>query len=132
MNLFHLVYYSKPFGFDLNTLHGILLTSQANNFRDNITGSLLCRADIYLQLLEGPIEKVEQAFNRIKDDDRHLEVKCLLKEKTNERLFPSWAMKDDPVKTWMWTKNEIDSGIIEKLPKSHFLRVFKKVAELSN
>ena len=131
MSIFQLVYYSRPFGFDLNTLHAILLTSQANNFRDNITGSLLCRADIYLQLLEGPMEKVEQAYNRIRYDDRHVEVKCLLKEKTNKRLFPSWAMKDDPVKTWMWTKNEIDEGIIDKLPKSRFLQVFKKISDTS-
>ncbi len=132
MKTFQLIYYSKPFGFDLNTLHGILLTSQANNFRDNITGSLLCRADIYLQLLEGPLDKVEEAYKRIKNDDRHIDVKCILKEKTNKRFFPSWAMKDDPVKTWMWTKNEIDGGIIDKLPKSHFLNLFKKVADISN
>jgi len=31
----------------------------------------------------------------------------------------------------MLTKNEIDEGIIDKLPKSHFLNLFKKIADIS-
>ena len=49
-----LIYRSEPFGFDRATLAGILMTARRNNRRDDITGALLCRSDLYLQLIEGP------------------------------------------------------------------------------
>ena len=53
MQLMQLIYTSRPFGFDDATLTGILVTARHNNPRLDITGALICRADIYLQLLKG-------------------------------------------------------------------------------
>ena len=37
-------------------------------------GALICRDDLFLQMLEGPEAVVEAIYGRIVRDDRHLEV----------------------------------------------------------
>ena len=132
MKLYQLTYSSRPFGFDAGTLSNIMLQSQENNERDKITGSLICRADIYLQLLEGPLEKIDETYERIKRDDRHLEVRCLTRSPISHRLFEEWAMRDDPVQTWMWTRDELNSGILETLTQDKVIEIFTKLSELVN
>ena len=127
--MYRLVYSSKPFGFDTSVLNGLLIDSRENNQKNDITGSLICRADIYLQMLEGPEEKVLKTFDKIKKDDRHLEIEVLLTEKDIKvRLFPNWAMKDDPVKSWMWSKEEIADGAVQESSKEKIFNIFKKIA----
>ena len=127
--MYRLVYSSKPFGFDTAVLNGLLIDSRENNQKNDITGSLICRADIYLQMLEGPEEKVLKTFDKIKKDDRHLEIEVLLTEKDIKvRLFPNWAMKDDPVKSWMWSKKEIADGAVQESSKEKIFNIFKKIA----
>ena len=77
MDLIRLIYCSRPFGFDDAALNGILIDARRCNERDAITGALICRADIYLQLLEGPAAAVDATFARIAKDNRHLEVNLL-------------------------------------------------------
>ena len=127
--MYRLIYSSRPFGFDTSILNGLLVDSRENNKKNNITGSLLCRADIYLQMLEGPEEKVIETFDKIKIDDRHIEVEVLLTEKLIKgRLFPNWAMKDDPVESWMWSRKEIADGAVQKSSREKIFNIFKKVA----
>jgi hypothetical protein len=59
--LLQLVYASRPFGFDAGTLTAILFDARRCNTRDGITGALICRDDLFLQLLEGPEAAVEAA-----------------------------------------------------------------------
>ena len=70
----HIIYASRPFGFDDAVLKSILLSSRTNNAKSNVTGALICRSDLYLQILEGPEDAVDQTFQRIERDDRHLEI----------------------------------------------------------
>ena len=119
---------SRPFGFDLSVLSGLLIDSRENNKKNKITGALLCRADIYLQMLEGPTEKVLETFDRIRVDDRHIEVEVLIKINIKNRLFPNWAMKDDPVKSWMWSQEEVAKGAVRQSSQNEIMNVFKKVA----
>ena len=79
MNIYRLVYKSKPFGYDQAILNGILSDAINYNSKNNITGALICRDDIYLQLLEGPKYEVNLTFEKISNDDRHLEIELLLK-----------------------------------------------------
>ena len=127
MELVQLVYASRPFGFDDAVLNGILLQARQNNPRDDITGALICRADIYLQMLEGPEAAVEAAFVRIKRDDRHLEVKRLFCLPVAERMFPCWAMRDYPARNWMCTKQDIADGIIYRASSDDILDIFRKL-----
>ena len=132
MNIYRLVYKSKPFGYDQAILNGILSDAINYNSKNNITGALICRDDIYLQLLEGPEYEVNLTFEKISTDDRHLEIELLLKEYCNKRIFPKWNMKDDPARTWFWSKEEINSGIFNKLPKIKIIEVFEKIANQIN
>ena len=132
MNIYRLVYKSKPFGYDQAILNGILSDAINYNSKNNITGALICRDDIYLQLLEGPEYEVNLTFEKISTDDRHLEIELLLKEYCNKRIFPKWNMKDDPARTWFWNKEEINSGIFNKIPKIEIIEVFEKIANQIN
>ena len=128
MKLFHLIYKSRPFGFDSSILSGIMLSSIENNKRDDVTGALICRGDLYLQLLEGKEETLRKTYERILKDDRHLEIKKLVWRKATVRLFPKWAMRDDPAKSWLWNKKQIENGALEKASEEELVSVFSKLA----
>jgi len=122
----HLIYSSRPFGFDQNTLNGILVTSIDNNKKGHITGALICRSDLYLQYLEGPTVTIDQTFDKIKRDDRHVEVKILKEGMHSERLFPRWAMRDDPVRSWMWSREEVDKGALDTIDANEAYSIFAR------
>ena len=86
MGLFQVIHPSRLFGFDTGIPNKILLDARRLNARDDRTGALICRADSYLQLLEGPEAPVRQTMERIKRDDRHLEVKMHGAEMVPERM----------------------------------------------
>jgi len=127
MDLIQLIYASRPFGFDNATLNAILIEARLSNPRHEITGALICRADIYLQLLEGPDTAVEATFARIARDDRHLEVKVFYRMPAAKRLFPEWAMRDDPPRSWMWTKREVTDGALLRASPNDILKIFERL-----
>jgi hypothetical protein len=129
MDLVQIIYSSRPFGFDNALLNGILSDARRNNARDGITGALICRADLYLQLLEGPADVVEAAFSRIQRDDRHLEVEKRFGAPAAQRLFPQWSMRDDPARSWMWTQDEVANGVLASASPKQFLAVFARLAD---
>jgi hypothetical protein len=114
MTLFRAVYSSRPFGFDTAMLNGILVDARRANERDGITGALVCRADIYIQWLEGPEDKVRDALTRIRRDDRHVEVKLHFAEPAAARVFGDWAMLHDPAATCIWSQDEVAGGAVER------------------
>lgn len=128
MSLIQLVYASRPFGFDTAILNGILSDARRLNAANDVTGALICRADLYLQLLEGPKPAVEATFARIARDDRHLEIKCLVSRPIEKRLFPDWAMRHDPARSWMWTHEEVDNGAIGRATEAEVVAVFERLA----
>ena len=128
MSLSQLVYASRPFGFDNAMLAGILLDARRCNTRDDITGLLICRADLYLQLLEGPEAAIDAAYRRIAADDRHIDLALLCRRMVTDRLFPQWAMRDDPARSWLWTKAEVDDGALTRASEDDILAVFRRIA----
>lgn len=128
MTVHQLIYASEPFGFDDGVLNGILSISRRNNPRDGITGALIVRRDIYLQLLEGPEAAVEAAFVRIAGDDRHLSVERLCSGAVAERVFPDWAMRDDPARSWLWSEAEVGAGVLKAASTKELRGVFERVA----
>ena len=129
MTLTQLIYASRPFGFDDLALSGILATARRNNRRDGITGALICREDLFLQLLEGPSDVVTALFDRIVRDDRHTDVVKLVSGDIETRLFPEWAMRHDPATSWMWTAAQVTAGAVEKASKDEILGVFTRLAK---
>jgi Sensors of blue-light using FAD len=128
MSLLQLIYASRPFGFDDLALSGILNTARLNNARDDITGALICREDLYLQLLEGPRPLVTALYERIQRDDRHAEVVNLWSGDIDTRLFPDWAMKHDPARSWMWTAAQVTAGAVAKATPEEARGVFQRLA----
>ncbi len=57
--LLQLTYASRPLGYDSAMLTGILFDARRCNARDGITGALICRDDLFLQLPERPEAAVE-------------------------------------------------------------------------
>ena len=130
MSLTQLVYASHPFGFDEAMLNGILLDARRCNERDSITGALIARGDLYLQLLEGPTEKVLATYHRIIVDDRHVQVKLMVQRQVEARMFPGWAMRDDPAKSWIWSIDAVKNGAVERATDEEVLVFFTRLAEL--
>jgi len=127
VSLIQLTYASHPFGFDDAMLAGILLDARRCNARDGITGALIVRSDIYLQLLEGPEKEVEAAFARIRQDDRHTDVRAVRRRAADARLFPEWAMRDDPARSWMWSREAVADGAAENASDDEILGIFRRL-----
>jgi hypothetical protein len=132
MALLQLTYASRPFGFDGPTLAGILMDARRCNGRDGITGALICRDDLFLQLLEGPPDAVEATYARISSDDRHIEVRALTRRSIalTARLFPDWSMRDDPAQSWVWSRAEVDDGAPERASDQQVLALFERLANM--
>ena len=128
MPLIQLVYASQPFGFDDAMLAGILLDARRCNARDDITGALIVRHDLYLQLLEGPKAAVEACYGRIRKDDRHVEPKTLINRTIKTRLFPGWSMLDDPAQSWIWSIEDVRNGAIDETTEDEVLGFFNRLA----
>ena len=130
MSLIEIIYASRPFGFDQAMLDGILLDARRCNGRDNITGALIARGDLYLQLLEGPEAKVLTAYDRICGDDRHVEVRPLVRRHIKTRMFPGWAMRDDPAQSWVWSIEAVRDGAVERATDGEVHGFFERLAEM--
>ncbi|MBC6436799.1 MAG: BLUF domain-containing protein [Rhodobacteraceae bacterium] len=133
MTLIQLIYSSRPFGFDQSILNGILATARRHNPAHDITGALICRSDLYLQLLEGPEQAVDRLYCNIICDDRHLEVRQHLRGPIQNRLFSHWAMLDDPARSWVWPREKVRDGALEQASpmavRDMFVRLRRAVAE---
>lgn len=124
-----LIYRSQPFGFDTSVLASILSAARRNNPQWGITGALICRHDVYLQLIEGPSASIAALYARILDDDRHTDVRLLLEEDMVQRLFPAWAMLDDEAPSLFWSAEDVAKGVLEAASadalRAPFLRLSK-------
>lgn len=130
MQLSQLIYASRPFGFDAGMLDNILVAARRHNARNGITGSLVCRRDLFLQLLEGPRLAVTATIGRIIADDRHVEVAILHCGDASERMFADWSMRDDPPQSWMWPADEVRSGVMEDTTAAQAMAIFRRLAGL--
>lgn len=106
--IFMLVYTSKsrePLNDEM--ILSILDKSRERNKEDNITGFLTARADYFLQLIEGPEDKVRQCYERICKDGRHSQITYQGEAFTDTRLTPNWSMG--------WVKTNASSDSTEEL-----------------
>ena len=113
-DLKHVIYVSRPTHFDHMILDNILITSQSNNLEAGVTGNLICHSDLFLQMLEGPSGAVKRLYERILADDRHTDIVKLRDEKSELKLFPSWAMRNDSHQSWMLSRSEIANMTAEE------------------
>ena len=123
-----LIYRSQPFGFDSAMLAGLLSEARRNNRRDDITGALFCRKDLYLQMIEGPAPAIDALYARILVDDRHNDVSLLVSDTVEVRMFPEWEMLHDESPSLFWSPEAVASGALEAASPPELLGVFARLA----
>lgn len=124
-----LIYMSQPFGYDSATLSSILATARRNNPQHAITGALICRQDIYLQLLEGPAQAIDSLYQSILTDNRHMDVTLLSRAEVEARMFPDWAMLHDPAHSWHWSTEEVSKGAIVNASSDVLQGIFRQARD---
>lgn len=89
-----LIYISTARAPKLSTdeVSAILAVSRANNLRDDLTGLLIVGGRRFLQVLEGPGDRLHRTYERIKNDPRHFAMVELGRRQVAERAFGQWAM----------------------------------------
>jgi hypothetical protein len=97
MPLSRLIYFSENHldpknGSVLGQLSGILSASNRNNKRVNITGALVFDDFWFIQVLEGEREVILRTFERLKDDERHLNIALVELTDIDARMFGNWWM----------------------------------------
>ncbi len=97
--MYHLIYVSQAAGpMSEEDLATILKKSRDYNTEDGITGLLIYKFTPsenrvnFMQLLEGPENKVLAAFARIEADKRHHTKVVLEQGEIPDRNFPDWSM----------------------------------------
>lgn len=123
-----IIYASQPFGYDSNVLSTILEEARRCNTRDGVSGALVCRQDIFIQLLEGSMEAVDAAYSRICRDDRHVGIKQLVRRRVSRRFFGNWAMLHDPTVSLIWSQHQIKDGVLDRISQSEIIGMFKSIS----
>jgi len=119
-------------------IEAILEEAVAHNSKVGITGELIYRNGIFLQLLEGRKSDVEQLLGKIlMDSNRHENMKVLFKQPMVERLFPDWSMAYvkldnaalDLVNTIVPWQTLINTSPNQLVPSNDVLNVFKELRQ---
>lgn len=124
-----LIYRSRPFGFDNGTLASILMNARRYNRENGITGALICRQDMYLQLIEGPDDAIDTLYERICADDRHTEVTLEASGPVTQRMFPDWAMLDDTAPSMTFSQAEVEDGAADRASADTMRAIFRQIAD---
>ncbi len=91
--MFHIAYVSSAtVSFSKPMLDALLKRSRDRNTRMEITGMLLYGDGNFMQVIEGPEEKVRSLFRVIAKDPRHKDVFTLFEEPLEVREFSDWSM----------------------------------------
>ena len=75
----------------------ILQVARRNNGRDGLTGALIYHGGRFIQILEGPEERVNFWYDIIAADPRHRILQKVRERQITERQFPEWTMGFRPL-----------------------------------
>ncbi|MGE0483849.1 MAG: BLUF domain-containing protein [Gammaproteobacteria bacterium] len=91
--LVRLLYASRPVApLSQALIDAILAQSLRANPPRGITGILCYNDQLFMQVLEGGREAVNDLYNAIVRDERHREVRLLAYDEIGERRFGGWTM----------------------------------------
>lgn len=92
--MYQLIYCSKTLHFDENVLAEIFKDSVHRNYRNNIKGFLfIVNKKSFVQILQGPLEKINHLFKKISNDDRHFDVFLVSFKKINSSNLGYWNIR---------------------------------------
>ena len=78
--------------FEEDDLAALLGEARQNNAERGITGLLIYHDRSFLQVLEGPHDRLVETFERIREDRRHRAICELDRSAIESRAFPNWSM----------------------------------------
>ena len=85
--------WSDPTRQDMEQVIGeIVEASSRNNRLCRVSGLLLFHRGWFLQVLEGPLEAVDDTFDRIRRDPRHTDIRTVADLPIAARAFGDWTM----------------------------------------
>ncbi|WP_268123589.1 BLUF domain-containing protein [Roseivirga pacifica] len=118
--LFQLIYRSKakPNLTDKD-LEDILETARNFNSSQNITGCLLYHKGLFLQLLEGDFNAVNELYNGIRKDTRHSEVITLHMQEAPDRIYNDWSMAFKALKENLAILEKNGAASFKELPSQN-------------
>lgn len=90
-SVFRLVYRSRS-RLNRQGFEELLLEARMHNAMNGITGALIEKDDVFLQILEGEERQIRELFRKIEKDPRHCQVIPLLARQQPKRLFSGWNM----------------------------------------
>ena len=90
----HRIIYLSTANTNLNKdeINNLLNKSNQYNVKHKITGILLYIDFDFIQVLEGSKEDVHFLFEKIKRDNRHRGIICVIDESIKKRQFSAWSM----------------------------------------
>ena len=77
---------------DQDGLKALLARCRSRNAAAGVTGLLLYRDGVFMQVLEGEEEAVRALYRRIAHDPRHHDVTNIWVAHAPQRRFPDWSM----------------------------------------
>jgi hypothetical protein len=91
--LIHCIYTSTATA-DLTSEELVTLLQRVRSLNQarEITGMLLYSERNFFQVLEGPVDVVDDCFTRIEHDPRHARVTQIIREAITQRSFADWTM----------------------------------------
>lgn len=92
-NLIHLIYVSTAVQeFSAEDLLQLLDQARTKNARLGLTGMLLYTENNFFQVLEGDPVVVDELFQTISHDERHMKMVTIIREPIAKRSFGEWTM----------------------------------------
>jgi len=76
-------------------IDAILVAARRNNTRDELSGALIYNGHNFMQLLEGPAERVDMCLATIAGDERHSGMVEIRRRQIEAREFAGWSMLYD-------------------------------------
>lgn len=89
--------------FSQEQLDEMLVKARENNDRLGVTGVLIYNKGVFLQLLEGSEEAVQEIFQKICLDPRHHHIQNFFENYTKQRMFENWSMAYQNIDTFQPT-----------------------------
>jgi len=96
--MYHLIYMSsavQPLYDD--ELAALLEQARRRNELDNITGALVYGDGRFMQIVEGEKSALDDLYNRLSQDKRHVGLVKLADKEIETRSFAEWSMAFQPV-----------------------------------
>ena len=127
--MLRLIYTSKiTQGITSQDIENIINAARDYNSMVAISGLLMSNFEYFFQVLEGPDLLVRLLYEKIEKDGRHSNIRLLVKESVEQRLFPDWTMgylmfprENPPAINADWTK----------LTEEEWQKVLKRVVPAS-